>query len=353
MTFSIDFINENNVSPDTNALVKVTGYYESADDKFYYSVVNNPTVSPYILTAVVENANPGDIVLTYNKSLDTGSVPATTDFTVSGGKTVTGVAVVGSYVTVSVDSAYVGSDSITISYIKGTDPIQDPTGNPAINLTNYSATNNISPNKSAVLNGTDAYISIPNTASMALTGDFAIQFDIKVLNDTWPHRFVHKGDASSSNYDISIGHNTSGQLYLQVRDVNAGVGQTYLWAGSQVQVADGWRNLHFKFTQNSGGTSTNAQLWVDGVEDVSLTPTETPSFVAMQDVAAIEIGRRIDLGQYSNFQIDDVFIWNSAENYGTSAPPERQYRLNDNFTDTGTDGINASGINITFSTDVP
>jgi len=71
-------------------------------------------------------------------------VPATTDFAVSGGKTVTGVDVSGTAVTVTVNSAYISTDVITISYTPGTNKIQDGSGNLASALTNQSVTNNIS-----------------------------------------------------------------------------------------------------------------------------------------------------------------------------------------------------------------
>lgn len=106
------------------------------------SVTNN-VVAPTLSTATVENAAPADIVLTYSESLDTGSVPATGDFTPSGGKTVTAVAVSGTTVTVTVDTAYVSTDTITISYTAGANPIQDVHGNDAADLTNQAVTNNV------------------------------------------------------------------------------------------------------------------------------------------------------------------------------------------------------------------
>lgn len=222
-------------------------------------------------------------------------------------------------------------------------------------INSYSTFGSGTTNKSAVLNGTTSFVSIPNSGSMAFTGDFSIQFDIKSSDDTFADRWIHKGDGTAGNWDFSIGQNASGLIYFQVRDQSVGVGHTYLWdsPGTGIVVSDGWINLHFRFDINSGGTSSDARMWVDGVEDTGKTPTENGSFVQMRNVANIEVGRRVDLSQFSAFQIDNLKIWNTAENYGTAAMAERFYEFNDDLTDSGTDGTDATGTAITYSTDVP
>lgn len=103
------------------------------------------TTAPAISSRTVENATPNRIDLTYNEALDTGSVPANGDFTVSGGRTVTGVAVVGSQVRITVNTAYANGDTITVGYTPGTNKIQDVAGNDAPAITaGTSVTNNIS-----------------------------------------------------------------------------------------------------------------------------------------------------------------------------------------------------------------
>jgi len=110
------------------------------------SVTNNISapdiVAPVLQTATVESANPDRIILTYNETLDNTSVPATTDYTPSGGKTVTNVSVSGAVVTVTVNSNYISSDTITIGYTSGTNPIRDMALNIVSNLIGQSVTNN-------------------------------------------------------------------------------------------------------------------------------------------------------------------------------------------------------------------
>jgi hypothetical protein len=67
---------------------------------------------PVLLTATVENANPDKIVLTFNRTLETGAtgIPSTADWILNLSKTVTGVSVVGTTVTLTVNSAYAHGD---------------------------------------------------------------------------------------------------------------------------------------------------------------------------------------------------------------------------------------------------
>lgn len=102
--------------------------------------------APVLLTATVEDANPDEIVLTYDEALNSAIVPAVGDYTPSGGKTVTNVAIVGAVVTLTVNSAYANGDVITLTYDgagSGT-PLQDAAGNEAADLTAQAVDNNIS-----------------------------------------------------------------------------------------------------------------------------------------------------------------------------------------------------------------
>lgn len=99
--------------------------------------------APVLSSAVVDNAAPSKVVLTYNEALDTGSVPAVGDFVTSPAKTISSVTVSGSKVTVTTSTNFLSTDTITVSYTKGTDPIQDIEGNDAVNLSSQAVTNNI------------------------------------------------------------------------------------------------------------------------------------------------------------------------------------------------------------------
>ena len=99
-------------------------------------------IRPSLLSAAVDGAS---LTLTYMESLDGGSRPATGDFTVEvdgAGRSVTGVSVSGSVVTLTLSTAVEHGDTgIRVSYTPGTNPIQDAVGNDARGLSNQAVTN--------------------------------------------------------------------------------------------------------------------------------------------------------------------------------------------------------------------
>ncbi len=127
------------------SLVASAGSIITVDVTYYARdmspVTGGPTLS--LVSASVEDANPDQIVLTFSSALDGASVPATTDFTASGGKTVNNVAIAGSVITLTVDSAYINSDTITVSHTPGGNPITGTNTATAGAFSNFAVTNNI------------------------------------------------------------------------------------------------------------------------------------------------------------------------------------------------------------------
>ena len=126
------------------SLVASAGSIITVDVTYYARDMSPATGGPTLslASASVEDANPDQIVLTFSSALDGASVPATTDFTVSGGKTVNNVAIAGSVITLTVDSAYTGSDSITISYAPGVNPVTAQNGATLGTVANQGVINN-------------------------------------------------------------------------------------------------------------------------------------------------------------------------------------------------------------------
>lgn len=102
------------------------------------------SVAPTFTSAQVANATRAVISITISEALDAGSVPATSAFSASGGRTVTGVAITGSTVNVTVNTAYAYGDTITVTYTKpGTGMLRDSSGNETASFGPSSVTNNI------------------------------------------------------------------------------------------------------------------------------------------------------------------------------------------------------------------
>ena len=98
---------------------------------------------PGLSTATVEGTS---LVLTYSEDLDTGSVPATSAWSVKvdggAGAAPSSVSVSGKAVTLTLASAVTGGQAVTVSYtVPGSNPVQDESGLAAAALTDRSVTN--------------------------------------------------------------------------------------------------------------------------------------------------------------------------------------------------------------------
>jgi len=121
------------------------------------------TTAPTVTGAAVANATPSRIDITFSESL-ANSVPPASAFTVSGGKTVSSVSVNGNVASVTVNSAYVSGNTITVGYTQpGANPrIQDAAGNLAATFSGRAVTNNI---------GQAATVPAAPTIGAAVAGD--------------------------------------------------------------------------------------------------------------------------------------------------------------------------------------
>lgn len=133
-----------------NQLNQIVFWFDGV--RYWYSIttaVGGLTVAPpdetapTLVTAVVEDTAPAQVVMTYSESLDDARVPDPSDYGFSGGRSVSSVAILGNVVTATVTPAYAFGDSITFNYTPGADPLQDEAGNEAAALLSRAVTNNI------------------------------------------------------------------------------------------------------------------------------------------------------------------------------------------------------------------
>ena len=109
------------------------------------------TTPPFLRTAAVGGAT---LTLTYNEPLDGDSTPATNAFDVrvdGASRTVTNVGVSGSTVTLTLSSAVMAGERVTLSYTKpGVRPIQDVAGNDAFSFYLWPVSNALAPFRSSL-----------------------------------------------------------------------------------------------------------------------------------------------------------------------------------------------------------
>lgn len=130
----------------TNNLRDVSG--NLLDNFSALAITNNvaasDTVAPAFSSAQVTNSQPSVILVTMNETL-AASIPPTSAFTPSGGRSVTAVSISGTVASVTVDTPYVYGDVITVAYTQpAANPrLQDAAGNIADTFAAQSVTNNI------------------------------------------------------------------------------------------------------------------------------------------------------------------------------------------------------------------
>ena len=142
--------------PSTNPLQTSDG--GQAETLAARNVTNNVAASiPVFTSAVIQNATPAKLEMTYSLTL-AGIIPSPTAFTVRVNtvtRTVSSVAVSGTKVTLTLASPVVYGDVVTVAYTKpSTNPLQTSDGGQAATISSQNVINNCSetPNQPPVVN---------------------------------------------------------------------------------------------------------------------------------------------------------------------------------------------------------
>ena len=186
-----------------------------ADIRGFFPVTVLDRTAPSLVSATLAGTK---LVLTYDEPLDTGSTPANGDFTIgtgSGARTVSGVAVNASAVTLTLNASVNAGIAVNVSYTAGTNKIQDTldagdSGDPnaAANLSSRTVTN-LGPtntNKPALASADPA-----SAAGPALTLTFTLDLDPAHV----PDKSAFTLSAGREVSDVLAGH--AGQDAVTVR----------------------------------------------------------------------------------------------------------------------------------------
>ncbi len=173
--------------PATNPLQATSG--DPAETITAQSVTNNVNPpNPLFQSAVIENATPARLDMTYNLTL-ANVVPAASSFAVkvnTVARPVSSVAISGTKVLLTLSSPVVYGDLITVAYTKpSTNPVQTSAGGQAISFIAQNVTNNVAPAipqyvSSVVENSTPSRISITFNLSLANIVPASSSFSVKV-----------------------------------------------------------------------------------------------------------------------------------------------------------------------------
>lgn len=230
-----------------------------------YSILDQLEYSalPVLSQAAIEVDTPNIISLTYDKLLDSSSVPATSDFAVSPSRTVTDVSISGSQVIVTLNTPYVYTDSVTINYVAGTNPIRVSFGNNAANLTSQAVSNNI---------GADA--PILESATTSTDGLIVeLDFDKDMASPVGKHaQFTLSGGKTATAAALKSGDITKIQLTVSSAYLNTDV-ITVSYTPGDVESSDGGileaftnQSVTNVVTSETNGTFTLSNLTQSGTE---------------------------------------------------------------------------------------
>jgi uncharacterized repeat protein (TIGR02059 family) len=132
------------------------------------------TTAPEISSVSV---NGNSLVVVFNENLDAASTPQKTDFTVkvNGAEaTLSGVAISGTKVTLTLAEAVKAKDVVTLSYTTGANPLRDEAGNNAQSFADQAVTNNTGM-LSAPENDLTVATNLFDSTSFLYTGENAVQ----------------------------------------------------------------------------------------------------------------------------------------------------------------------------------
>jgi hypothetical protein len=161
------------------------------------------TTPPSTTSVSVENAEPNNVLIAYGETLDSGSVPSTSAYTVTVNgttRTISSVAITGANVKVTFGgAAVISTDTITLDYVvPGTNPIQDVAGNDAAALTGVTASNNVS--------GTFTWVDLT----------YAIQQNVAVTSNVWTPT-TNAGWNQKGCDDLKLANGNDGAVIQQMQ----------------------------------------------------------------------------------------------------------------------------------------
>jgi uncharacterized repeat protein (TIGR02059 family) len=187
------------------------------------TAVTNNTPAADLTPPAFQSAavNGSTLTLAYGEALDAGSTPAGSAFTVNVNAApvgVSNVSIAGSTVTLTLASAVVSSDAVTVAYAApGTDPIQDAAGNDAAAVPETAVTNNTPGGGGG------------GTLTLLPSGDGVIDPVIKDKGGLSTNLFaaIDETIAGADDGDSYVRNNnkTSGSYFAQLTSTPAGFGQ--------------------------------------------------------------------------------------------------------------------------------
>ena len=286
--------------------------------------------------------NGTELVLTWDETLRDDSGPAAGDFTVTvagSSRSVSGVAVAGSAVRLTLASAVTAGQTVTVSYTKGTNPLKDLASNDAPGLTDQAVTNNTAPPDEPTLSVADAAAAEGSPVSFTVTLSAADAADVTA---TWTASIetgdtavaADLGSTKTGTVTVSIDNTTGTFTVSTVEDSTVEVNETFTVTltgpSSNAQLSSTAATA--QGTINNDDLATVSVADAEGDEDEGVEFTLTLSAAAPEDVtvdwtASIESGNSASTADLATTKTGTVTITKGATTKKFTVP------VNDDTTD--------------------
>lgn len=302
----------------------------ASEVKTYTGVAD--TSKPTLSGAQVANATPTKVVLTFSETLGAWT-PAAAAFAVSGGKTISLVERSGATITLTVNTAYVYGDVITVTYTKpGSNALQDAAGNQVDSFGPSAVTNNVvqtvesikpAASSAAVANASPSLVVItmsepmdsaydPAASAFTVSGHTVSAVDVtgSVINLTVTPAFVN-GEAARSVSYTQPGTN-------QARDVAGNLLDTFasLAITNNVAAAGDTTKPTATAAAVANATPTVVNVTMSEPMDGSFDPAASAFTVSGHTVTAVDV-----VGSAINITVTPAFINGEAARTVSYTPP--------------------------------
>ena len=166
--------------------------------------------------------------------------------------------------------------------------------------------------KALSFDGTDDYVAIPNSTSLATTGNFSVELWVKILS-AQSGAFIAR---ASGTYGGAMSYNLNwdsvySRLYFQMTGTG-GVGNHLVYTGQDTAPLNQF--LHIAVTLDA----SNVNIYINGV----LKASEARQIPALNNTGSVQIGKLYASTGRINAIIDEVRISNKTRSLGEMITPD-------------------------------
>lgn len=152
-TSSFSGITEINSSSGLNSTLNILNYLAFFYDgnSYFVNIYQDKNaqpadiVAPLLMSSSISNSFRKRITLQFNENLNSGYLPNVSDFSIVPSQSIQSLMISSSFLYVSASNNFAYGDVVYLSYISGSNPLQDASGNKVQNFVSRSIVNNIAP----------------------------------------------------------------------------------------------------------------------------------------------------------------------------------------------------------------